>query len=573
MLQIISGKFYGERHIYEHQGRGILYSNFSWLGAIKTDVASLEPADLRGEVKGYVISYVNRIEEAEGGGFRLIRTGDPEILQQLKLLCSFGLNAYFDHEKSKVQLNCREKPGGIGDNTVPAHFVPDFFKREIDGSETEVETFIQFVNHVVGLKREDYNNVIACLTNYLDALEAVNNNIDLAYSMLIYSLEALSKKYNDFVPSWQDYDQRLKKELDSHFESLDIERVERIKDTLVKSGHFKLQQNFINFVTSNLSDSFFEEESFGVTAALKKSQLKRALKNAYILRSGYVHELKTILKQLRVPRVANGDVYVWCAEPYLTFSGLVRVFRHVVMSFIWSREIVTTENINWRSELPGIISMELDPAYWIGTHENFITSDVNSKFSGFLIQLAGAMSHNGSLTNLKELLEKYILLFPNAKKKEQITMYCMFFLYTEVVSEEHRPASYQIFINDNVKLLEIPCLETMVTYLLTGHEWPWEKDVCLDVYDGHNTSRFSTSSVKLPSLFEIGILCCLANMFDPNQSLADRTRFFKLAQHEAAGEEQIQNYISDCIQSGCDANIPYILKGSKEESILRKGNS
>ncbi|MEF3302489.1 hypothetical protein [Paenibacillus sp. GYB003] len=572
MLQIISGKFYGDRHIHENKGRGILYSNFSWFNSIETDIASLEPADLHGDVKGYVISYVNKLESDEGNGFSLVRTGDSEIVQQFRLLCSFGLNAYFDHDKVTVQMNCREKSVGIGDDTVPAQFVPKFFKREINGTAVEVDNLISFVKHVIGLKREDYNNVIACLTNYLDALEAVNYNIDLAYSMIIYSLEALSKKYNDYTPSWLDYDQRLKKELEAHFETIDGEKAQGIKDILVKSAHLKLQQNFIDFVCRNLSDSFFEEESFGVTAALKKSELKRALRNAYILRSGYVHELRTILKQLKIHTIAAGDVYNWQGEPYLTFSGLIRVFRHVVKNFIWSRETVTTENINWRSELPGVVSVELAPQYWVWKHESFLTSHATGKFSGFLSQLAGVLSQNEPLTDLKELLEKYIVLLPNAKRMEKVSMYCMFFLYTISVREEHRPVNHQKFISDNTRLTEMPCIENMVTYLYIGQDWPWEKEVCQSTYDEYNTSRFSANSLKLPSIFEIGILCRLANLCDPVEDSSNRTRLFNQARHEAAGLEQIQKYIEKCLENECDADISHILKGCREE-LDESGNT
>lgn len=565
MLQIISGKFFGNKDIHEHKGRGILYSNYSWFNTIETEIASLEPADLHGDAKGYVLSYVNRLESDEGKGFSLVRTGDPEIVQQFKILCSFGLNAYFDHDKANVQLNCREKSGGIGDDTVPAQFVPRFFKKQIDGNLAEIDYFKQLVKQVIGLKREDYKNVITCLGNYSDALEVVNFNLDLAYTMLIYSLEALSKKYNHYTPSWQDYDQRLKKELEAHFASLDNEKVQGIKDTLIKSAHLKLQQNFIDFICKNISDSFFEEESFAVTSALKKSELKRALRNAYILRSGYVHELRTILKQLKLPAIAAGDVFRWQGDPYLTFSGLIRVFRHVIKNFIWSRETVESEKVNWRNELPGVYWFEPAPQYWVWQHENFHTTHATSKFSGFLSQLAGAIIQKEPLSDLKLLLERYATLFPNAKKKDKVSMYCMYLLYSISVSEEHRPVNHEKFITDYEDLSEIPCIETMVTYLYLGQEWPWEFDVCRKIYEEYNISRFSSSSLKLPSTFEIGILCRLGNLCPSEEDLGGRTTWFKLAQHEAAGLEHIQKYIGDCIQNKCEADISYILGGCKEE--------
>ena len=279
MLQIISGKFFREDSVvYEHNAKGILYTNYNWHGPIETVIASLEPADIHGNVKGYVMSYVNKLEREENTGFSLVRTGDPEIVRQFQVLCSFGLGAYFDHDKNNVELNCREKSRGMGDEYIPAQLVRRFFDREISGTTTEIEAFSNFVQKVIGLKREDYKNVMTCLSNYSDSLEVMNYNLDLAYTMLIYSMEALSKQYNDYKPVWGDYDQSVRKELETHFSFLEVTSVDAIKDTLIKSSHLKLQQNFINFICNHLSDRFFEEEAAGITSALRKSELKRAFK-------------------------------------------------------------------------------------------------------------------------------------------------------------------------------------------------------------------------------------------------------------------------------------------------------
>ncbi len=56
--------------------------------------------------------------------------------------------------------------------------------------------------------------------------------------------------------------------------------------------------------------------------------------------------------------------------------------------------------------------------------------------------------------------------------------------------------NYEEFIRRNEELSEIPCIETLVTYLYLGQDWPW------------------------------GILCRLANLRNQSEATADRTRFF-----------------------------------------------
>ncbi|MBT2728245.1 hypothetical protein J7E63_15010 [Bacillus sp. ISL-75] len=519
MLQIISGKFFsGNRVVHNYNSKGILYSNYSWHGPIETVIATLEPADIHGNVKGYVMSYVNKLESEENTSFSLVKTGDSEIVRQFQVLCTFGLGAYFDHDKNSVELNCREKSRGMGDEYIPTQLVSRFFDREISGTPAEIEYFSNFVQKVINLKREDYKNIMTCLKNFSDSLEVMNYNIDLAYTMLIYSMEALSKKYNDYTPVWDDYDQSVRKELETYFSSLDATSTEAIKHTLVKSSHLKLQKNFIDFICNNVSDSFFEIESNDINSALKKSDLKRALKNAYFLRSGYVHELKTILKQLKIPNIAKGDVFRWQKEPYLTFSGLIRVIRHVVNNFIWKLDYVESEEYDWRNDLPGMFFLEMDPKLWVWKHEGFELGHATFKFTGFLSQVDEAMISQEPLNDLKLLLERFEEQFPQAKKEDKITMFCMYVLYCSMVSEEYRPSNCDSFIEKNQDFSEVCCIETMVSYLLLDQDWPWDLKSCIKAYENYNVRRFSKNSLKLPNTQEIGVLCQIGNLTGTSDS-------------------------------------------------------
>lgn len=71
---------------------------------IETKIVKIEPVEVYGPISSYVISYINELEqESEFKGFSLVKVGDHEIIQQFKLLASFGLQAYFDNDRSTVQ--------------------------------------------------------------------------------------------------------------------------------------------------------------------------------------------------------------------------------------------------------------------------------------------------------------------------------------------------------------------------------------------------------------------------------------------------------------------------------------
>lgn len=359
-------------------------------------------------------------------------------VRQFQLLCSFGLEVYFHPDRTTVELNTRSSAKNMGDQYVPSLFLPRYFESEINGTNEEIEYFSRFMDQVIGLGREDYKNVISSLSNFFDALEVVNQNLDLAYTMLVYSLEALSKKYSDYTPSWNDYDEKAKKKLESIFKDLSSENVENIKKVLITSSHLKLQQNFINFVCENLSESYFEEEALSLKFPMKKSEVKRVLKNAYITRSGYVHELKKLTKQLKMPSNAQDDTFHWGKEPYLTFAGLVRLVRHVITNFIWSRQTLNSEETNWDDDLPGTIYVQLAPELWIWRSETFSSENAISRFSGVLSELESALLYNKNRTLLPEVIIKIEEYLPQVKKDKKLTMLCLYLLYTISVPGEHK---------------------------------------------------------------------------------------------------------------------------------------
>lgn len=132
MLQRITGRFYQNKDVHISQGRGILYSNFSWVTSIDTVVGQLEPVDTYRAVASYVFSYENKIENT-GTGFSVVRIGDAEIVNQFKLLCSFGLSAYFAEDRAQVEHHCRPSSKSSSDTFVPARFLPRVFSQRISG--------------------------------------------------------------------------------------------------------------------------------------------------------------------------------------------------------------------------------------------------------------------------------------------------------------------------------------------------------------------------------------------------------------------------------------------------------
>ncbi len=561
MLQIISGKFFKSDNRYIHEGKGIIYSNYSWVQPIKTCVATLEPVDTYRPVSSYVINYINQIEKEKTG--RLVRIGDPEIVQQFQLLCMFGLKAFFDIDRNNVEINCRQKPKTSRDIYLPSIFVPRFFESQIHGQMYEIDAFIKFVDKVIGLRREKYLVVISCLNNFSHALQVLNYNLDLAYSVLVYSLDSLSQGFDSFELTWEDYDPEIKNNLDFCLSKIDSDLSNGIRKILLGSRNFRLQQRFINFVINHVSVSFFTDEAINIKNALRNSELKQALRNAYDMRSQYTHRLRPIQEQLRIPQIAKGDVFYWNNKSYLTFGGLARLAYHVINNFISKQEYLMTEEYDWTRDLPGTVMLEMAPQYWIWRYEGFVTSEATKRFSGFLSHIQEVILSKGSLVDLRKLLEKYESLIPGAKKKDKIRMLAMYYLYNFYVVQEAKRPNYEGFLKRYEDEFNECCIEMMIVYLLSNQKWPWDARECVLHYNKYKENRFSKNALYIPILIELSLIAAIANIYLKSGRIERYEEWLDVALLEASGKPDIQKLINECKSERVEINHNLILKPPK----------
>ena len=111
-------------------------------------------------------------------------------------------------------------------------------------------------------------------------------------------------------------------------DGLASETAEAISAALLEDARLKVQQRFLDFTVSHIPDGYFIEDARDVERAIRRSELERALKNAYSARSNSVHELLPIIEQLKARGIAEGEVFEWDNKPFLTFNGLLRISSH-----------------------------------------------------------------------------------------------------------------------------------------------------------------------------------------------------------------------------------------------------
>lgn len=549
MLQIISGKFFENDSIHISECKGILYSNFYWILPIETCIGTLEPVDIFNttSISPYVFSYKNQMEISQDDA--TIQTGDSEIINQFRLLCIFGLSSFFDVDRNYVETLCRKYPKNSSEKILPSNFVPRFLDSHINGKNEEVENFKKFIDKTIGLPRVKYIAVINSINAFSQALQTLNYNLDLAYSLMIYSLESLTQKFDDFEPIWEDYELSIQKKLDKLFEEKEFEKftIESIQQILLKSSNLRTTKRFIDFTSKHVTNSFFIEEADGLKNPLRKSQLERSLNNAYKMRSNYVHELKEIEKSLKFTQfIKNGEVLIWENKPYLTFSGLTRLVHHVILNFIDEETYLKKEKYPWRQDLPDIIDVAIHPKHWIWEEEIFNPSDINITFSGWLILVLDTLMHGEKLLDLTKLMLKIENLIETGLKKEyKSPMISFYFFYNELMIDKFKSPKYKKFIKKHDEALLECNIENMITLLILNFKWPWKVDQSVLYYSNYRKNKFNKKSLSIPNLFEVFILINIANQFLEEENIKEFRRWIELAILELPGELKCQQLLEE----------------------------
>lgn len=548
MLQVISGKFFTTEELYAFDAKSVLFSNYQWIDKIDTSIGTIEPIHPFNDIVAtYVFQYRNQIEKEKSEP--LVRTGDEEITDQFRLLCMFWFRAYFNKEKNLVERYCQHIPSSQPFSFFPV-FVPRYFDRHIHGVLTEAEGFPAFVEKVLWLERRAYEQVICSLRHLFDALELSSMNIDLAYSMLVYVLESYSQTFDGYEPIWNDYDPTTKTKLDAALKDIDIEKGNRIREILVASANFKAQQRMLDYVETAIDSDYFLQPSQDIKAPLRRSELKQALRNAYSLRSGFTHELKPIQEQLTNPRIGEFDTFPWEGQAYLTFGGLFRLTYYIIQKFISSQPVVTQESYDYQNHFPKVIHMEMSPQYWIGYTGNFHGS-VAPKHLSALLQLSENVAfRDGHLMDITALCERIEEIYYQSENRFRPSLFAIYYLYNSSVPEEFRSQGYELFISRNFAIFDECSIEALISLLLTGRSWDWDSATCESVILKYLGKKYSANSLRIPMLFEIGMVTHLANRFLDSGRYEKYAKWLRYALTDLPGNFGLQMFIQKCLDQG-----------------------
>lgn len=514
MLQIASGKLFTKKPAQRNELRGVVYTNLQLYDreAIETAAGRLLPtSNLRGE-RSAVYELTELIEDPPVRGAIASHGIDP-YMSDFADIVSFVMNVTCTPDAELTRRLTGGRHSSLA-SVPPSTLVSRVFDTQVWCQDEDAIRLVKVVEDLIGLQRKNYLAAMQAIRTYVGGLRRLTDDPEVTYTLLVASIESLMQKFRGDRPEWEDYPEEKRHKIDDALERADNQIKCRVRQTLLEIEHVAARRRYGDFVLAHLKPSFFREEASGLENPIGRSDLPRALKQAYDLRSRHIHGLKELPKQLTAG-FHHAETFIVDRDTLLTFQGMTRLARHVISQFIKQQRKVPTEVYDYRQERAGIVAVSLAPRYWIGRVDNLAASSGRPRLEGFLAQIAAGLKNgaDAEVTDLRNLLVEVEKLLPNASETHRRPFVALYVLFNRLATPELRMSSLEKVLSAYQSEIECPSVEAMLLNLLLGTMPEWSLEEHQAIHDADLRDQGKRDILRIPPIFRAGLSLALAERY------------------------------------------------------------
>lgn len=515
MLQICTGKLFEREYEYKNLLKGIIYTNlkFNRENKIVTEAGSIESTEDRNSCNTVIYEVIELIESQADGqkGFLISNRIDSYIMDFSSIL-SFAVNCIATPSYSLTERLLSNQIG-VSTHDNPKKIIKQIFDENIYLSENDEKFLIEFINQLIGLDRKTYLGVINSIRTYVTGIHRIADDFELAYTLLVASVESLAQKFDGHQSEWIDYDNNKRDKIDCALEGAEDLIIEKVRNAILSIEHISLGKRYRVFCLNHLKPSFFRNEAASSVNPISKGDLNKALSKAYQARSQYIHNLTKLPKRLTIGGIYL-ETFTIDGEVWLTLQGLSRLSRHVIIEFIMKQQTIKKETYPYLLEQSNVMQVEWSPEYWIGDID-FAKGSGLRKLEAFLNQLANCLGKipNSSCTDISALLNELDKNISNLTKADRIAYLTLYLLFKLYVNSENKLTNFEKikpYINTH---LTAPNSFTLIAYHLSDQIKEWDLKTHNDVVSQYFKEREHKDKLRISKFFESTILLELAERF------------------------------------------------------------
>lgn len=513
MLQINTGKLYERGVGRTNQLTGVLYANvrLPYQRVIITGAGTLRstgsgPVDL-----ALVYDLEERIETANPAPGVLISHTVGPYLDDFAVVASFGLGGVFSREPETVRALTGGRPG-FSSYEAPEKFIARFFDRSICISDQQADEFIAFVDALLALERRSYLAAMRAMRTFVAGLHRIPDDLALAYTQIVSSVESLAQDFDGFAPEWSDLDDRKRRAIDAALADIASSPADSVRAAILRNEHVALARRYRAFVQAHVGPDYFRQPDAGIHP-VARYELDIALRQAYGLRSAYIHQLRALPTPIILPH-GHWETTMVKRQPTLTFQGLFRLTRHVIKAFITERPKLEKELYDYSLERAGVVSVELAPQCWVS--QPLSNSEAaRRRLEGQLDLTASVLGRepDAQLVDLRPMLADIERLLPHAAAIHRPALLAVHVLFNLLVGSHQRSPSFEDFLSEYGSEANAPSIEAVIVLTIFDAHQHWPLQEHRAILDNYLNQRLRPKGFHAPRLFEAAACLALAEKY------------------------------------------------------------
>ena len=312
---------------------------------------------------------------------------------------------------------------------------------------------------------------------------------------------------------WTDYELRKRRAIDRSLKGVDGPTAENVRKTILSFERVPSTQKFCDFALNHVSPLYFRDEAAGIDNPVGRANLYPALRQAYIMRSKYMHRLAELPTLLKLDAY-EGETIQIDRTPHFTFRGIIRLARHVILEFIRRQPKVETEVYEYSLERVGVVQISPAPQYWVGNTVGLHARSGRKYLEGFLEQIAAHLQQDAdadaAVTDLKDVLAWVERELPAMDSKWRLPFLVLYVLFNNLVAPNSRAGKFKAIATQYEPEFTRPSAESMVLHLVLNQIPDWPIAQHQDVHDKYFEKRNEKGGIMLPRIFEAGFSLVMA---------------------------------------------------------------
>lgn len=525
MLQINTGKFFGQGTGRTNQLRGVLYCNInpdSWQDdPIQSELFGrlLHTSSFRSAPASLVYEFDERLERGDRTPGTIFSHGVEPYLEEMATVVSFGLNCTCSTDIDVVRRLTGESSTSL---SAPSRHVKRVFNKTVYCRGDEARQFVRFAEKLLSLKRSYYLAAMSAIRTYVAGLRRIADDVDVAYTMLVAACESLAEGTNSPTPTWESLDSAKRSRFDEALAGAPSEVATATRNAVLFFEHTALSRKFQQFVMGHIEPEYFHPNADVGEYPVGRSDLREVLQAAYGIRSKYVHKLAPLPQAMSMG--LHTEMTLVDRRMTLTLQGFARLARHVITSFVHRCPSVDEEAYSYVSELHGVIRARFGGAEWVASLEGNLAGEGRVRLEAFLEALEAVLMRRAGakLPDVREVLKFVAERGDNMPIESKRAYWALQTIFNAVVPQHAvlPTAKQSAQLERDVKR---PSVEALLASAF-GEPVPWELNAHLETLRGYFAQRGHQNGVRAPRLLEAAITLELGERFRKVGDLRETNR-------------------------------------------------